>query len=288
MARNVIQILSRCGVKDTVLSRLIAAHGGVSKTDAAVRGNLFETLRGFVPMDVADRVALELRLPTMVRAAGITEWVLADSARNGHTCAKTTFMVAKLRCDMGLPSDTIRQALHKAVEQGLLIERAGGMLMSRAHDAMEGAIAAELTRRAGFEHTLPLEGADAPAVRMIERSLVSIVTGGPGTGKTTLVRALVESNPDVVVRVTAPTGRAARNTNGRTVHYFRTIQESGKNEFANAVLARCRASYCTSDLTMPASSANAKHPNARAGRFFGSLATANTGTMLSCSRLSDP
>jgi len=250
MPRNVIQVLSRCGVKDSVLSRLIAAHGGVSKTDAAVRGNLFETLRGFVPMDVADRVALELRLPTMVRAAGIAEWIIIDSARNGHTSAKTTFLVAKLRCDMGLPSETIRHALRKAVEQGLLIERAEGVLMSRAQDAMECSIAAELKRRAGFEHTLPLEGsADAPAVRMIERSLMSIVTGGPGTGKTTLVRTLIESNPGVVVRVTAPTGRAARNTNGRTVHYFRTIQESGKNEFVNAeMIVVDEASMLTTDL----------------------------------------
>ncbi len=40
---------------------------------------------------------------------------------------------------------------------------------------------------------------------------VSVLTGGPGTGKTTIIRALVEAaSSKVIVRLCAPTGRAAR------------------------------------------------------------------------------
>ena len=50
--------------------------------------------------------------------------------------------------------------------------------------------------------------------RLIKRSGVAIITGGPGTGKSTTVRGLIDAyehlNPDKIIKLCAPTGRAAQ------------------------------------------------------------------------------
>ena len=61
--------------------------------------------------------------------------------------------------------------------------------------------------------------ADAHAA-LSERTPVVFVTGRAGTGKSHFIRALVEENPDLPQAVLAPTGLAAMNIGGQTVHSF--------------------------------------------------------------------
>jgi exodeoxyribonuclease V alpha subunit len=72
--------------------------------------------------------------------------------------------------------------------------------------------AAACLRRAEDALGHRLEGAQRVAVERALRSRLLIITGGPGTGKTTLVRSLLAALPldDLDVRLAAPTGRAAR------------------------------------------------------------------------------
>ncbi|MDX2274385.1 MAG: DEAD/DEAH box helicase [Hyphomonadaceae bacterium] len=53
-----------------------------------------------------------------------------------------------------------------------------------------------------------------------DRTPVVFVTGRAGTGKSHFIRTLVEQNPDVPQAVLAPTGLAAMNIGGQTVHSF--------------------------------------------------------------------
>lgn len=69
---------------------------------------------------------------------------------------------------------------------------------------------------------------------LVCQNKVSVITGGPGCGKSYLVRNMVQHFTNA--RVTAPTGRAARNAKGKTVHYFKTIQETSKNELRDTEL----------------------------------------------------
>lgn len=52
------------------------------------------------------------------------------------------------------------------------------------------------------------------AFGLLKKSGISILTGGPGTGKTTVINGLIaafqEMNPDAIVKLCAPTGRAAQ------------------------------------------------------------------------------
>ena len=77
------------------------------------------------------------------------------------------------------------------------------------------------------------------AVRAAESGLL-IITGGPGTGKTTTINALISyfESEDMKVRLAAPTGRAAKRmteTTGRdaqTIH--RLLEISGGGDSANS------------------------------------------------------
>jgi len=93
---------------------------------------------------------------------------------------------------------------------------ASGLPPIKAEAAVEWA-----QRKAGFEfHPLQRAG-----VENALKHKLSILTGGPGTGKTTILRALVEilKAKNVRVHLAAPTGRAAQRLAGTTGGYASTI-----------------------------------------------------------------
>jgi exodeoxyribonuclease V alpha subunit len=99
------------------------------------------------------------------------------------------------------------------------------LALSRARplgpQAIERAMAAATTREAGF--TLSAE--QQAAIRTALRSRVAVITGGPGTGKTTILRRLILGLDAIGVRATlaAPTGRAARRLADASGHEAKTI-----------------------------------------------------------------
>jgi exodeoxyribonuclease V alpha subunit len=63
------------------------------------------------------------------------------------------------------------------------------------------------------------------AIKMALESKVSIITGGPGVGKTTIIKTLVQTflNKDLKVLLAAPTGRAAKRMEESTKHKAQTL-----------------------------------------------------------------
>ena len=73
----------------------------------------------------------------------------------------------------------------------------------------------ELIQQVEDEMDIELDPIQAEAVKMALSHNVSVITGGPGTGKTTLLKVFVgclqkQLGEDVEIRLAAPTGRAAR------------------------------------------------------------------------------
>lgn len=77
----------------------------------------------------------------------------------------------------------------------------------------------------GKSHGLKLAMSQAQALATILSSRVSVLTGGPGTGKTTVTRVLIEiaKKNSIGVVLCAPTGRAAKRMSEATGHPSSTI-----------------------------------------------------------------
>ncbi|CAN5803516.1 ATP-dependent RecD-like DNA helicase [soil metagenome] len=112
--------------------------------------------------------------------------------------------------------------------------------LASAHAAvLEGAAAA----RAGFEAATGVELADAQkeALDLAAKSGVLVITGGPGVGKTTVLRALLALFDGAGVRVdlAAPTGRAAKRMNEATGREAKTIHRLLEFEPKRGSFKRC-------------------------------------------------
>jgi exodeoxyribonuclease V alpha subunit len=96
-----------------------------------------------------------------------------------------------------------------------LIAEADWIATGRAVD-QERRLAAALRARARREDApeppLPphLDEAQQAAVRLAAASKLCVITGGPGTGKTAIVAALLAALPDAQALLAAPTGKAAQ------------------------------------------------------------------------------
>lgn len=194
------------------------------------------------------------------RVVGHVRWHLLCARRDGHTMLPTLLLLGKLKVRLDRPLEDIRGALARAVAPG------GALALVGAPDADEGItepealavetrLAADITKRAACTFFQKkddssrggLEGLTADqvaAAEVIRSASITVLTGGPGTGKSTVVRALVAELGEERCLLTAPTGRAARNVGGNTVHSAsggrllrrRPLQETSKADIPDDLL----------------------------------------------------
>lgn len=241
--RDLLVALQAAGIGPARANRLLEALG----EDAASRlaADPYRVAREVpgVGFRTADRLARTFGIgeDADVRIAAAFEHVLREAAEEGHSAVRAhraTETVAEL---LGLDPRRVEIALTGAVSSGLLARRrAGGgdWLLLPELDRAEEEIATDLTRllagplpwrRTGTDDLaalveerlrLALSPGQGQALARLLGHKVAVLTGGPGTGKTTLVRALLalleDSGLDIVLA--APTGRAARRLTETTGH----------------------------------------------------------------------
>ena len=181
-----------------------------------------------------DEMAAGLQLPqeSRLRVWAALLYVLRHNAGNGHTCLPLTRLVATTSVFIGVEQEKVQEELDVAVEDGELrrCDLAGSeyVYLPDLYSAEEDIAfrLADLTkypapqpkdlernidaleRGQGFAYA-PLQ---RQAIRQELTCNVLVLTGGPGTGKTTTVNAILalfEHQADRVA-LCAPTGRAAK------------------------------------------------------------------------------
>jgi len=168
------------------------------------------------------------------RAAGAVLHLLGRTADDGHVFATHEDLVTQGE-NLQVPPDRIEEAVESLCSRGLTVRDNGAIYAAPLYRA-EVTVASLLRERAtALTHgdvTLDdatLEGlsdAQADAVRATFRGRLLVITGGPGTGKTTTVRGIVRAHRAAghAIVLCAPTGRAAKRLSeaagaeARTIH----------------------------------------------------------------------
>lgn len=164
------------------------------------------------------------------RAARILDPAAAPETRNQSEPPDARFL------------DAARKAIAALLASGWVLDEPEGI----AHTPLarqEAALAARLRALLVSASTKPLSGvnvaiadferatgialapAQRSAIELVARAPVAVVTGGPGVGKTTVVRAMLSlfQHGRLRTALSAPTGRAAKRMNEATGHEATTI-----------------------------------------------------------------
>jgi exodeoxyribonuclease V alpha subunit len=210
---------------------------------------------GFVTADqVAARLGIEKT--ALIRARAGIGYTLARATDEGHCGLPATTLRETAARLLEIPQPVIDQALElelaaRAVVPGD-VDGTGCVFLASLH-AAEVAVAAHVARLAGGAPSWPAFDADraiawvqarlgmvlaptqADALRLAARSKFLVITGGPGVGKTTLLRAIlaVLGAKGVKPALAAPTGRAAKRLSevtgleAKTIHRLLEVDAAG-------------------------------------------------------------
>ena len=219
------------GIPKGLALRILKRYG--DDTVAAVRKNPFKLAQevhgiGFIKADqVARGLDIKNDHPERIRAGLIH--ILREARDEGHVRLPHAILVARASELLEVPPDVIEPRLSDLVSEGRLVVRSGEqdhVYLAFLHEAELGAAYHVARLLEGATRPAPqdkiqaathmlgvaLAPAQSAAVALALSEPVCVITGGPGTGKTTIIKTLLEANdlPKNRVALAAPTGRAAK------------------------------------------------------------------------------
>lgn len=202
-----------------------------------------------VGFERADDIAKKLGIvaDSEFRITSGLRYVLNEQAASaGHTCLPRDILIRQAAQKLQLPEEKVTQVLDEQIRRRHLICYLPGdkdYIFTAESDRSESYIAKKLLELSVSCEILPEREIDRlieitetergisyaslqrKAIREALSSGVMILTGGPGTGKTTVVQALIRMCRQMGLKtaLAAPTGRAAKRMSATTGEEARTI-----------------------------------------------------------------
>ncbi len=173
---------------------------------------------------------------------------------NGHCCTLKENLIEHVKQLLGVNEETVEDGLiNLKVNDDIVIENREGenWVYLKSFYATEEKIAQRIISLAKSKNTKKIHNIDKElnliekksdiflsekqkeAIREINENNVTIITGGPGTGKTTIIKSIIEIYKQKKYKIVlcAPTGRAAKRmteTTGEEAYTLHRLLEIGK------------------------------------------------------------
>ena len=229
---------------------------------------LCEEIEG-IGFERADRLAIKLGLaldsPDRL-ASGVKHLLTTNAHQNGHVCLPRERLVAGAAKLLGAPTEAVDDAISALIkEKKLCTVYTDGVhyvydkqsfederyiarkltLLDKVCDVMNTENIDAFIKREERESGIQYAKEQRRAIFAALESGVMLLTGGPGTGKTTVVRALLHifDSMGLKVALAAPTGRAAKRLSestsceAKTIH--RLLEYGGGETGGHAHFQRC-------------------------------------------------
>ncbi len=267
--REVMIFLRGHGVSPSYAQKIFKNYG--EKSIEKVRTNPFQLAKEIHGMGfkTADSIAQGLGIPTDSPAridAGI-EHTLWELSNDGHVCFPLQKLIPEVEEILQVPKDLIEKRIQALVDKQDLVKQ-NDVIWVRPLFLTEIGIARELARLTqSFCRIRPVDVTKAlewvqqrlkielapeqkAAVAHGVKEKVLIVTGGPGTGKSTITQAILAISEKITTRIllAAPTGRAAKRMTEITRKKAFTIHSLLEVDFATGKFKRNKDNPLPCDL----------------------------------------
>ncbi|NOZ78316.1 MAG: ATP-dependent RecD-like DNA helicase [Acidobacteria bacterium] len=271
--QRIMVFLQGHGVSPSVALKAYKKYGATALQ--VVRDNPFQLAGeifgvGFL---TADRIARSIGIPPDAPQrlqAGLL-YALGEAASNGHVYLPAPVLRGRAAALLEVEPGTLDAALPALVQKGLVVSEpvddGEGVWLPRLFKAEKRAaerlaeqLAAgstpfdiDVTRAiAWYERTshITLAAVQRRALAAALTQKLLVITGGPGTGKTTLIRGLTQILPhkDQRILLAAPTGRAAKRLGEATGLAARTIHRLLEFNPVTRAFGRCREAPLEADV----------------------------------------
>ncbi len=200
-----------------------------------------------ISFEKADAIAVKLNFQSneKIRIRAALAYVLTHNLQNGHTCLPKTSLVKTTAEFLALDAETVELSLRELITENSLISYEAEdkeLIFSQDMFESESYIATRLKMMLRFpavqiqdidKHIKKIEEYNGIEYADMQKEAINealsrgllVLTGGPGTGKTTTLNAIIKILKDKGQKVLlcAPTGRAAQRMSKVTGEEAKTI-----------------------------------------------------------------
>ncbi|WP_032112544.1 ATP-dependent RecD-like DNA helicase [Candidatus Paracaedibacter symbiosus] len=246
--RTIMLFLHSYGVSTTRAVRIYKTYGNAAVQ--IIKGNPYQLARdirgiGFI---IADTIAMQIGIAqdSLIRARAGLNHTLATAMDEGHCCLPVPNLLESAQTLLEINGDILETALDLELQEGTLIQDfirdTSCVFLSGLYQAEKG-IAEKLHKLQSTpapwlnidipnviswveeKNSITLSQSQKQALNKALTHKVTIVTGGPGVGKTTLLRSILQilHAQKMELALCAPTGRAAKRMTEATGFEAKTI-----------------------------------------------------------------
>ena len=240
VSSSLLAFLYSAGLKDVEVEKILSHYGKrLGKIIAWDPYDMVENVFKFSFFS-ADKIGRFMGIakddPRRLRGAVLT--AIKFYAEEGNMFAKEEQVLQTASKITGVEKEKIFPEILNLIEEGRVIKSLDGFYLPVYYKAEQEAaekIRSLISRKETFPDNLivpdkdiygnPLNDDQKKAIKTVLENKVTIITGGPGTGKTTTIKGIINLllGMDKKVVLAAPTGRAAKRMSDLTGEEAKTI-----------------------------------------------------------------